>query len=217
MPRAPKFLSAGRAEELHAARFGAPPTVAEPGDVMLTRGSSWLSKAIRFLTREPGEAPTLVNHAGIIVAGRPRWGDCRSVEALGNGVRLRELKDGYDLSQGGVQVWRHRNGELAAQAAGQALKRVGQTYGYLKLLLHAGDWLLTRNRFRVFRRVARVDRWPICSYLVADAFDDSRKALGVADVWPGFNPKEMTPDDIYDIVTHSPDWTLVRPHGSRVR
>ena len=39
----------------------------EPGDVFLTRGSSFISRAIRFFTRSIGEKRTKVNHVGLVV------------------------------------------------------------------------------------------------------------------------------------------------------
>ena len=38
-----------------------------PADVFLTRGHSFLSRAIRFFTRGLGESRTKVNHVGVVV------------------------------------------------------------------------------------------------------------------------------------------------------
>ena len=207
----------------------------EPGDVILTRGRSWISRAIRLMTRERSEPPTVVNHAGMVVKAAATWASCEVVEALGAGVTRRKLGDGYNLQRDRVQVWRYCGPSegLAFAAAKLAERRVGQRYGYVKLLLHAGDWLVTRGRFKLFRRLGRVDRWPICSYLVAVAFEEARTFQDLENpewlngdtkddfppsppMWPGFNSYAMTPDDLHDVVTGSPDWTLVRPGGSTV-
>ena len=41
--------------------------VLEPCDIFLTKGDSFVSKAIRFFSRSFGEKRTEVNHVGIIV------------------------------------------------------------------------------------------------------------------------------------------------------
>ena len=38
----------------------------EPPDIFFTRGTGWLSGAIRKLTRSRGEPPTIANHVGLI-------------------------------------------------------------------------------------------------------------------------------------------------------
>lgn len=190
--------------------------VAAEGDVVLTRGTSWVARAIRTMTRERNEAPTLVNHAAIVTEPRDTWGETVVVEAIGKGVVQRKLADGYDLSQPGVQVWRHRNPDIGKLAAIRARLQIGRKYGYLKLLAHAADWLILRGRFRVFRRIVRLDRWPICSYLVAEAYHEAANVLGI-DVWPGFVAQEMTPDDIFDTVTVRKPWYCVRPRWSVTR
>ncbi len=64
-----------------------------PADVFLTRGSSWLSRAIRFFTRGAGEARTKVNHVGLVVEGGPIE-DAVVVEALSK-VKQHKLVDQY--------------------------------------------------------------------------------------------------------------------------
>jgi len=41
--------------------------ILEPGDVFLTRGQAFISRAIRFFTRDAGEKRTKVNHVGVVV------------------------------------------------------------------------------------------------------------------------------------------------------
>ena len=225
-PRVPEIQTtpvASRRAEL-VWRAGDPARyIACPGDVVLTRGGRWLSRAIRTMTRSAGEGETLVNHVGILVSGSPDWGGARIVEALGRGVELRVLGRGYRLAEGGVAIYRYtgmyddQRAEIVRAAVEYALSTVGQRYGYAKLLLHMADWGLGRaiaaplravglngpRDIEVFRRLG-VNRWPICSHVVANAYS----AL-VPEFWP-MDPDHMTPDDIHDFVSNSADWELVR-------
>ena len=82
---------------------------------------------------------------------------------------------------------------------------VGRTYGWLKAAAHLGDWLLLGAYF--WRRFARMDRYPICSWLVAHAYEKAGKHFGV-------EPGEASPDDIWDFVTTRPDvYRAIHPLG----
>ena len=192
----------------------------EAGDLFFTRSDSWLGKAIRLMTREIGEPPSIYQHVGIVVKSAPTWADAVVVEALASGVVERRFGDGYDLTAKRVEVWRYHDTKTRRLAAFKARKRIGQNYGYLKLLLHAGDWLVSRGRFRLLRRLGKVDRWPICSYLAAVAYKRADQEVRAASkvqrspFWRGFNPETMTPDDLHDAVTRSALWRVVRPAGS---
>jgi hypothetical protein len=83
-----------------------------------------------------------------------------------------------------------------AKVVAKADTYVGRRYGYLKILAHWLDWLL--QGAYVFRRLARQDRYPICSWVVAHAFAAAGKHFGV-------EPGAATPDDIWDFVTGHPD------------
>lgn len=184
------------------------------GDILLVEGASWLSDAIRTMTTEPGEGPTRFSHTGLIltppVIGKGFY-TSMVVEALGSGVKVRELS----AYKGRVfEVWRYTDASLAGNAVKPALDREGERYGYTKLILHLADWVLLRNRFRLFRRASFIDRWPICSYLVAEAY----AAAGYP--WPcpsggEYNPRMMTPDDVSDSIRASGEWWRVWPRGSR--
>jgi hypothetical protein len=168
----------------------------QPGDIFLTRGSGFLGRAIRFFTRHVGESRTRVNHVGLIVVG----GSLReavAVEALRTVARHR-LVDEYGGTRDEVAVYRPRRlsrrelERVVAAAEGY----VGRRYGYGKIVLHALDWAL--QGAYVFRRLGRMDRYPICSWLVAHAY-------GAAGVHFGVAPGAATPDDIWDHVRAHPD------------
>lgn len=184
----------------------------QAGDIFLTRGVGLLSKIIRFCTRHIGESRTKVNHVGLVVAGGT-VADSVVVEALASVYRHR-LVDEYGDGKTHVAVYRPLN--LSADEIHRIVRKaesyVGRRYGYLKLLLHLLDWLL--QGAYVFRRLGRMDRFPICSWLVAHAYAAAGKSFGVA-------PGAASPDDIWDFaVTNTEKYQVVRslsPLGKEVK
>jgi hypothetical protein len=167
----------------------------QPGDIFLTRGNRFLSRAIRFFTRHVGESRTKVNHVGIVVQGGPLE-EAVVVEALRTVVR-HELIDEYGGERDEVAVFRPaRLGPAQLQRIVlEANDYVGRSYGYGKIVLHALDWVL--QGAYVFRRLGRMDAYPICSWLVAQAYGTVGVHFGVA-------PGAASPDDIWDYVTAHP-------------
>jgi cell wall-associated NlpC family hydrolase len=174
-----------------------------PGDLFLTRGVGFLSSAIRFFTRRIGESRTRVNHVGVVVGG----GDLQSavvVEALRT-VQRHRLIDEYGGTRDRVAVFRPTRLSQAEleRVVKAANDYVGHSYGYGKIVLHALDWVL--QGAYVFRRLGRMDDYPICSWLVAHAF-------GKAGVHFGVDAGAASPDDIWDyVVAHPGEFTQVRP------
>jgi DNA-binding transcriptional ArsR family regulator len=177
----------------------------QPADIFLTRGKIWISRAIRFFTRRIGEKRTKVNHVGLVVEG----GSIQQavvVEALSR-VRRHRLIDRYRDGKTDVAVYRPLNltEEEVKVVVSKAEEYVGRKYGYFKIFLHFVDWLL--QGAYVFRRLDRMDSYPICSWLVAHAYAKIGKHFGV-------NPGAATPDDIWDFVTsRSKIYQEVRPLG----
>jgi hypothetical protein len=165
-------------------------------DIFFTRGEHWLSRAIRSMTRSTGEAPTVANHVGII--GEEGYGlYARGIEALGSGVKYHQLSDRYTLNSE-ICVFRPVNlspGEFDLIFA-EARKLINRPYGWGKIILHALDWCIGGQY--VFRRIGGLDSFPICSYLVADAYRAGGKDFGVS-------TRAASPDDIWDFVTSHPD------------
>ena len=166
--------------------------VLKPGDIFLTRGRGFISRAIRFFTRGIGEKRTKVNHVGLVVEG----------EDLQNAVvveALRRVKRHTLWSQYGppkkdaVAIYRALNltQEEVDKIVATAERQVGKKYGYLKILVHFLDWLLLGAY--VFRRLVPDNKYPICSWVVAHSFAKAGKNF---DVEPG----AATPDDIWDFV-----------------
>lgn len=175
----------------------------QPGDVFLVRGSGFFSRMIRLMTQEPGEGPTYVSHAGIIVTdGTPDI--AMAVEAL-NTVKFHPLQDAYGDGKTPVAIYRPSNisSYLLSQIASTAGQFVGDSYGWGKIALHAADYFLG-GRY-VFRRLGQIDNFPICSYLVARAYSSVGFNFGVP-------PAQATPDDCWDFIQSNPDkWKCIHP------
>lgn len=168
-----------------------------PGDIFLTRGPGFISGLIRFFSRHIGESRAQVNHTGVIVVGGPLT-TAIAVEAVAHVVR-RPLWVAYGPpKKDAVAIFRPLNltPEETAAIVSAAEGYVGERYGYLKIAAHLADWLLFGAY--VFRRLAQMDNYPICSWLVAHAYLKAGKDFGVP-------AGAAEPDDIWDFVTKHPD------------
>lgn len=155
------------------------------GDILLFSGSAWYSRWIAHLTQDRNEAPTRCTHVAIAT------GPDTIIEALFGGVQRTEMKT--------VHPWMYRPLNIDPATLKQIVKAansyVGYRYGYSKIALHALDGLLGGAYF--FRRFAFVDRWPICSWVVAGAYATQGYTFGV-------DARAATPDDIADYVQAHP-------------
>lgn len=169
-------------------------TILLPGDIVFTKGSSLLSKAIRFCTRTFGEPRTRVNHVGIVVT-EARAKHAHIVEALTSVVE----HPLWDYAEVGDRVSVYRCTELTENQrkmlAIYARQYKGKKYGYTKIAAHFLDWLLLGSY--AFRRLTDSDDYPICSWVVAKCYSKLGLDFGVA-------PGAATPDDIDDYVRRHP-------------
>ena len=150
----------------------------EPGDIFLTRGCGFISKAIRFFTRSIGEKRTKVNHVGIVVQS----GDMKTaivVEAQSKVVRHKFWSQYGPPKKDLIAVYRATNltAEQIKDIVAEAEKQVGKKYGFLMIAAHLKDWLFLG--IYLFRRLIPGDKYPICSWVVADAFAKVGKDFGV--------------------------------------
>lgn len=161
------------------------------GDIFLTRGTGLISKLIRIFSTTGGEDRTQVNHVGIMINGT------EAVEALAT-VQRHSLFEQYGGTSHEVAIFRPIN--LTDEEIGLIVERaknyVGKRYGYIKIAAHFGDWLLGGRYF--FRRIASMDDYPICSWLVASSFAAAGKNFGC-------EVGQAEPDDIWDFVTTNKD------------
>jgi hypothetical protein len=175
----------------------------EPADIFLTRKRGFGSWAIRFFTRHIGEPHTEVSHVGVVVEGgslEKAW----MVEARGR-ARHRLLFRHYGRKRKiDVAIFRplHLSQEERAVIVQVALRYMGKEYSYFKILLHLMDWVL--QGAYVFRRLGGINDYPICSWLVAQAYAKAGETFGVP-------PGAASPDDIWDYVTAHPEkYQMVR-------
>lgn len=146
------------------------------GDVVLVRGRSIFSDAVRAFTRSPGEAPTRVTHVALAIDSR------HIIEAGRSGVVIRTRDRG---------VCYHPRNVSAAQAArivAHAMEYLGKPYGWLKIAAHAVG----------LQRWTTLDGAPICSTVVAVPYMREGLTFGV-------DARVADPDDIADFVTFRPD------------
>jgi hypothetical protein len=170
----------------------------QAGDIVLERDSWW----IRWGTQHTGESKTLASHTGIGIDGQ------FFVEALNSVVKTPWFDFVQDHKPDTYEIWRHRywTDEDRQAVANVAEAYLGRKYGYLKILLHAGDSLLGKIFYMdvlFFRRLALMDRYPICSWVTGFAV---YKAVGYEF---GVKPEYATPDDIADWVQTHEEWGRV--------
>ena len=169
----------------------------EPRDIFLARGCGFISRAIRFITRSVGEKRTKVNHVGIVV----QCGNIKTavgVEVL-NKVLRHTLWSQYDPpKKDSVAAYRATNltPEQLKDIVAEAEKHVSKKYGYCMIVAHFLDWLFCG--VYLFRRMIPGNKYPICSWVVADAFAKVGKDFGV-------EVGMATPDDIWDFIEKNSD------------
>jgi hypothetical protein len=175
----------------------------EAGDIVFVRGSGLISRAIRLFSRRIGESRTMVNHVGLITT--PGSILTAEITEARTRVRTRRLVDAYGLRGDSIAIYRARNLSHCDRAtiAREALLRYQNLpYGWAKIVLHALDGLL--NGIYLFRRLAFLPNRPICSQLVASAYELAGFDFGV----PAFAAQ---PDDIWDFVNTSRKYRRMRP------
>lgn len=164
----------------------------KPTDIFFTRGSGLISRAIRIMTRSIGEPRTQINHVGLAIT------DHLCIEAVGKGVIVRDSIPYYLKHGDQIAIYRPINLDWIDKEniINKAMLYEGKTYGFVKMITHFLDWLLLGAY--VFRRLTNTDRYPICSWLVAQSYRAASKDFGVA-------AGAATPDDIWDFVVNNPD------------
>lgn len=164
------------------------------GDLLLGRGGNVPSAAIREGTQEPGEAPTVYNHTGVIVRPGNVY-KAQVVEALPQGVVRRGVSAYLKPGADSVIIYRHigLTNDQRAAVAHVAERYVGTHYGWGMVLADAGDWLIGSKWF--FRGMIRPGTQIVCSSVAARAYQTvgyTFRALPSIDA--------VTPDDIGDNV-----------------
>lgn len=180
-----------------------------PGDVIFCRGLGILGKLIRWAEKDPGEAPSWTNHVAVVTRAGwmfppvPGVHEAEVAEALwhveNNPWYSRHRKDiGYS-----VRVYRRKglDAECPPRVVDYVKKLVGANYGWWKLGAHLIDRLLFRGK-KILSSLMFIDSRPICSYLVAHAYDKCGIQFGT-------EPEAADPDTMLDHVENSPFWEFV--------
>ncbi|MHC4333929.1 MAG: pentapeptide repeat-containing protein [Planctomycetota bacterium] len=160
----------------------------EAGDVVHVQGRGLMSRLIRWFSRACRERKTWASHSAMVLQVGDR---VEIVEALRK-VVVRPIS-AYARTRSRLLVCRKPGGldpDQKREIVEKAQQYRGRKYGVGKIFAHALDRLFN-NRY-VFRRLARMDDYPICSWLVAFVYD---RVLGQQF---GVPPNAAQPDDLLD-------------------
>lgn len=186
------------ASESDGEKAAVKPRKFQKGDIGGTRGTAWLSRAIRWATRQCWEPKSVVNHTFLVVNNCDRIEDVEIVEALAR-VRHHKLHKRY-VGKGEVEIWRPLNvdTEQRARIAARALEFVGRWYPWHRLLLHLVDEKIFSGRV-VMRRLAVVESWAVCTPLAMLAYWPENLHFGLE------SPFEGNPDNLRDFLVENRD------------
>jgi hypothetical protein len=173
-----------------------------PGDVIFFASKSDLPGHLgRWIAQSRGEQPTYAVHtAQFLDSGTILEMDLQ-VETRDFGKVLRRRR--------GLEVWRCRNltTEQRQALTCEALVYSDTKFGCAKLVTHTLDGLInkiSRKEIFFFRRLNHSDRYPICSWITAFAYEK------VLHYHFGVPPECADPDQMHDwVTTHPSEWTLI--------
>lgn len=159
-----------------------------PGDILVVRGTGWISKGILKATGNT------VSHVGIVTAISPF---VEITEALTR-VRTRPMEESIaEADWAAILQDKTLTDEERTHIVISALKFSAAGYNYLDILFQllnanfSTTWFTDHLAFRM-------DNTPICSYVAAKTYSDTGRNFGVPD-------KTTTPADIYAFSIHNSD------------
>lgn len=159
----------------------------EPADLVFVQGSNWISQLILRAEQSKGEEPSIASHVGGIVNNVTGM----MVEALGNGVKLRNIRH-YQESGIKITIYRAKNIPIwvKREIAAEARKSVGKYYGWSKIICHTLDRFVFGGR--VFARLlCNFQLSEICSEVWSRAYRKYNYDFGMLDC-------AVQPDDMLD-------------------
>lgn len=157
-----------------------------PGDIILSRSKTWISKAIRFFSKlQSGNAR--VSHAALAL------GDGLVIESLTK-IRINEFAKYKDQP---IVIYRLRDhsDQEHESVRREALKVAGNTYGLLKLPLFILDSLssaICRKPVYFFTQTFGITNFQVCSNFVAWIWQTHGNHI-----WP-INWRSISPDYLDD-------------------
>jgi len=176
--------------------------IQKPADLIFFKTESHLGKLIRFFTKSPWEGETFANHiAGVDSPGY-------LIEAM-----VKTIKRPFNVNTESdlIEIYRYQGPipweTLYEDVVKKANEYLGRTYGFGKLITHMLDALLVKifkKEIFFFRKINHTDRYPICSWIWAFAYNRCLNGYEF-----GVSPEYATPDDMHDFVKTSTEWKLV--------
>lgn len=173
---------------------------AHPGDIILSRSGTWLSKAIRFVTAlQTGSSE--YSHASMAT------GDGLCIEALWE-ITISDIKK-YEGQQ--IQVWRIHLSERDRRNIVHGMYQLaGQNYGIMKLPLFAMDAIATqigklfgaKNPCYWFTAKFGITNLPVCSQLVVYSLHKFTSYRLLDEQSREINWKTVSPDRLQDLLKH---------------
>jgi hypothetical protein len=175
-----------------------------PGDIFLTCDRGVAAAAVRAFQRSPGEPASAINHVGLFTTAGPA-DLALGVESL-TVVKHHAIMPRYAAKKSYIAIFRFAGltPEQRGRVAQKAVSYLGRKYGYHWIAAHALDRAIG-GRY-LFRRLAGMDNYAICSWLVSRAYSSVNVDFGVPE-------NALQPDDIWDRVTDHPafGWECVMP------
>lgn len=175
-----------------------PDVILRPGDIVVTRSNSIISKLIRRFTTKSGEPLSSFSHCELVSTyGLP--GTAFAISADRKGVQERRIADYAGRT---CRVYRVRfsdnqvmDANIGYNIVDRARTKLGSKYPVWRLFMHLLDWMLF-DAF-LFRRIGRSSRVMECSSLVAWACDPYLSFKLGERVLPWYL---VNPDDLADIL-----------------
>lgn len=175
--------------EVHGPDREKAPPPARVGDIVAIRGTGFLSRAILKATGNT------VSHVGMIIAASP--GPTLVIEALWR-VKTRPLVLSLDGAEKAYLLSDHSLEEKQRnELVFNACKFSAEDYGWWALVLQGADAIF-HTTFFTDRFAWGMDRHPICSYLVAKAYQSLGLTFGRE------KSRSITPADIYRFASTHP-------------
>ena len=138
------------------------PSLLQPGDVVHTQHQGLLSRVVRWFGRKRDGQRAWASHTAMVLTDDP-------LDVLIESLWRVEVRSAAVYRRKGSRVAIHRRRcglslPLQREVCLYALSHEGAGYGWWKLLFHGLDHIIG-DRY-LFRRLARNEDYPICSWLV---------------------------------------------------
>lgn len=167
------------------------------GDLIFYNKKSIIGKLINKFQRFRGEPKTFASHVGGFI----------SSNSILNVDMNTSIVDKSSIKNKNVKIYRNNNinDTQRNEIILFAIDYKNRSYGYFKLITHFLDWVLNRitnKEIFFFRQLNMFNRYPICSWVWAFAYNKIGYNFGM-------DPKFANPDNMHDFIINSVDWILI--------